>query len=241
MPDTVEVRPLSSLEECIAASDLLDRIWEQRRVMDASVLRAMAAHGGQVLGAFDGDELVGALVGLVGLTEDRRPVLHSHITGVAHQTQHQGVGFLLKSAQREWCLARGIDVVTWTMDPMVARNAWFNLHKLGAVGVAFHRDYYGPMDDAFNRGERSDRIEFRWDLRSGRVVAAMAGRRVGAAVNEGSTIVRVPPEYHALRERDPAEAIRWRDRVADELEEALAAGMEATGFLREGAYVLERP
>lgn len=241
MPDPVEVRPLSSLEECIAASDLLDRIWEQRRVMDASVLRAMAAHGGQVLGAFDGDELIGALVGLVGLTEDRRPVLHSHITGVAPQTQHQGVGFLLKSAQRDWCLARGIDVVTWTMDPMVARNAWFNLHKLGAVGVAFHRDYYGPMDDAFNRGERSDRIEFRWDLSSDRVAAAMAGRGVEAVVNEGSTIVRVPPEYHSLRERDPAEAVKWRDRVADELEQALVAGMEATGFLREGAYVLERP
>ena len=82
---------------------------------------------------------------------------------------------LLKAAQRDWCLARGIDVVTWTMDPMVARNAWFNLHKLGAVGVAFHRDYYGPMDDTFNRGERSDRLEFRWDLRSDVDVAVEGG------------------------------------------------------------------
>lgn len=241
MAEDVDIRPLSSLDECIAASDLFDRIWEQRRVMDASVLRAMGAHGGQVFGAYDGDELIGALVGLVGLTEDRRPVLHSHITGVAPETQHQGVGFLLKAAQRDWCLARGIDVVTWTMDPMVARNAWFNLHKLGAVGVAFHRDYYGPMDDTFNRGERSDRLEFRWDLRSDRAEGAMAGTGVEATVTDGSTIVRVPEDYHALRDRDAVEARRWRDRVADELEAAFERGLEATGFLREGAYVLERP
>jgi predicted GNAT superfamily acetyltransferase len=200
----------------------------------------MAAHGGQVLGAFDGDELVGALVGLVGLTEDGRPVVHSHITGVAPDVQHRGVGFQLKRAQRDWCLARGIDVVTWTMDPMVARNARFNLHKLGAVGSAFHRDYYGPMEDALNRGERSDRLEIRWDLRSDRVAAAMQSRVPEPDVTETVTLVRVPEDYHALRERDEAEARRWRDRAADELEAALGAGFEATGFLREGAYVLER-
>jgi predicted GNAT superfamily acetyltransferase len=240
MAEAVSIRPLSSLEDVRAASALFDRIWGERRVMGAPLLRAMASHGGQVLGAFDREELIGALVGLVGLTEDGRPVLHSHITGVAPESQHRGVGFLLKRAQREWCLARGLEVVTWTMDPMVARNARFNIHKLGAVGSAFHRDYYGPMEDAFNRGERSDRLEIRWDLRSDRVAAAMDGRGAEPVVTDPTTVVRVPEDYHALRERDEAEARRWRDRVADELEAALAAGFEATGFLREGAYVMER-
>lgn len=240
MAEAVSIRPLSSLDDVRAASALFDRIWGERRVMGAPLLRAMAAHGGQVLGAFDGEELTGALVGLVGLTEDRRPVLHSHITGVAPESQHRGVGFLLKRAQREWCLARGIDVVTWTMDPMVARNARFNIHKLGAVGSAFHRDYYGPMEDAFNRGERSDRLEIRWNLRSDRVAGAMEGRAAEPVVTDTTTVVRVPQDYHALRERDEAEARRRRDQVADELEAALAAGFEATGFLREGAYVMER-
>lgn len=240
MAESVSIRPLSSLDDVRAASALFDRIWGERRVMGAPLLRAMAAHGGQVLGAFEGEELIGALVGLVGLTEDGRPVLHSHITGVAPESQHRGVGFLLKRAQRDWCLARGIDVVTWTMDPMVARNARFNIHKLGAVGSAFHRDYYGPMEDAFNRGERSDRLEFRWDLRSDRVAGAMERRAAEPVVTDTTTVVRVPEDYHALRERDEAEAGRWRDRVADELEAALAAGFEATGFLREGAYVMER-
>jgi predicted GNAT superfamily acetyltransferase len=240
MAEAVSIRPLSSLEDVRAASALFDRIWGERRVMGAPLLRAMAAHGGQVLGAFDGEELIGALVGLVGLTEDGRPVLHSHITGVAPESQHRGVGFLLKRAQREWCLVRGLEVVTWTMDPMVARNARFNIHKLGAVGSAFHRDYYGPMEDAFNRGERSDRLEIRWDLRSDRVAAAMDRRGAEPVVTDTTTVVRLPEDYHALRERDEAEARRWRDRVAGELEAALAAGFEATGFLREGAYVMER-
>jgi predicted GNAT superfamily acetyltransferase len=239
MGDGVEVRPLRSLEDVRAASALLDRIWQERRVMGAPLLRAMAAHGGQVLGAFDGHDLVGALVGLVGLTEDGRPILHSHITGVAPDVQLRGVGFLLKQAQRDWCLARGIDEVTWTMDPMVARNARFNLHKLGAVADRFHRDYYGPMDDAFNRGERSDRLEIRWELRSERVERAMAGSPPEPP-GHGVELVRVPEDYHALRARDPEAARRWREDVADALEKAFAGGRRAIGFLRHGAYVLEQ-
>jgi predicted GNAT superfamily acetyltransferase len=237
MGDELEVRPLSSLEDVRSASALFDRIWQERRVMGAPLLRAMAAHGGQVLGAFHGGELVGALV---GLTEDGRPVLHSHITGVAPEGQHRGVGFELKRAQRDWCLARGIDVATWTMDPMVARNARFNLHKLGAIGAAFHRDYYGPMDDAFNRGERSDRLEIRWDLRSERVAKAMAGSPPEPP-ERGVELARIPLDYHDLRDRDPQGAHRWRDEAADALESLFAAGYLATGFLRDGAYVLERP
>jgi predicted GNAT superfamily acetyltransferase len=238
MDDPIDVRPLASLEDVRAASALLDRIWQERRVMGAPLLRAMAAHGGQVLGAFDGHDLVGALVGLIGLTEDRRAVLHSHITGVAPEAQHRGVGFLLKQAQRDWCLTRGIDVVTWTMDPMVARNARFNLHKLGAVADTFHRDYYGPMDDAFNRGDRSDRLEIRWELVSERVERAMAGSPPEPSAEEVD-LVRVPDDYHALRDRDPEAARRWRDSVAEALEDAFAHGRRAVGFLREGAYVLE--
>ena len=240
MPDSITVRPLHSLEDARTASALFDRIWQERRVMGAPLLRAMATHGGQVLGAFEGGRMVGALVGLVGLTDDGTNVLHSHITGVAPEAQHRGVGFLLKRAQREWCLARDIEVVTWTMDPVVARNARFNLHKLGAIGAAFHRDYYGPMEDAFNRGERSDRLEIRWDLRSERVARAMDGDPAEPHVTDASTVVQVPEDYHALREKDAAEARRRRDQVADELEAAFRDGLQATGFLRRGAYVLER-
>jgi predicted GNAT superfamily acetyltransferase len=257
--DDLTIRPLSSVDDVRDAAALFDRIWGERRVVGAPLLRALAAHGGQILGAFSEGEMVGAQVGLIGLS-DAGPLLHSHITGVAPELQHKGVGFQLKLAQRQWCLERGIDTVSWTFDPVVARNARFNLHKLGAVAVRFHRDYYGPMYDAFNRGDRSDRLEVHWELRSPRVEAAVAGRAQehgGEAVTRlgdkegwpepqpgagGSPLsVRVPVDYHGLREDEPAAAAAWRDAVAEALEEAFAAGLRGVGFTRDGAYLLERP
>lgn len=237
MGEAVVVRPLSSLEDCRTASALIDRIWGERRIIGAPLLRAMAEHGGQVLGAFDGDRMVGTQIGVIGLTE-AGPALHSHITGIAPETQHRGIGFLLKQAQRDWCLERGIDMVTWTFDPMVARNARFNLHKLGAVAEQLHRDYYGAMEDAFNRGDRSDRLEVRWDLSSDRVVQAMDGHPEEPDLS-GRALVRIPADYHGLRARDPAAAAAWRDEVVEALESRFAQGYRATGFVTDGGYVLE--
>jgi predicted GNAT superfamily acetyltransferase len=260
MTELVAIRGLSSLEDCRAASALLDRIWGGRSVMTAELLRAMGTHGGLVLGAFRGDVLVGAQMGFVGLV-GAGPTLHSHVTGVVPEEQGAGVGFALKLAQRDWCLAHDIDTVTWTFDPLVARNARFNLHKLGAVADTFLRDFYGPMEDAFNVGERTDRLEVRWELRSPRVEAALAGRastaddpvsatvvlddRDGQPIRVGAgdavrMIIRVPSEYQVLRSSDPATARAWRDAVADALEEALNVGFRAVDFLRQSAYVLER-
>ena len=239
MAEPVTVRPLRSLDDARAASELFDRIWGERRVMGAPLLRAMASHGGQVLGAFRGSVMVGAQAGLVGIV-DGHPVLHSHITGVAPDEQHGGIGFLLKVAQREWCLERGIDVVTWTFDPMVARNAHFNLVKLGAIAERFHRDYYGEMQDSFNAGDRSDRLEVVWNLRSDRVRDALGGRvREPVGSDAGEIRVEIPKDYHGLRATDPAAAAAARDLVADALERAMHEGYVATGFV-SSTYVLER-
>ena len=239
MAEGIVVRPLETLDDARAASALFDRIWGERRVMGAPLLRAMASHGGQVLAAYRGDEMIGAQAGLVGIVEGR-PVLHSHITGVAEEAQHQGVGFLLKVAQRQWCLDHGIDRVTWTFDPMVARNAYFNLVKLGAIAERFHRDYYGEMADSFNAGDPSDRLEVVWDLGSERVRRALAGERPHLENTDmPHPHVEVPDDYHQLRRTDPEAAAAARDVVSDRLERLFADGHVATGF-DSGSYVLER-
>ena len=239
MAEGIVVRPLETLDDDRAASDLFDRIWGERRMIGAPLLRAMASHGGQVLGAYRGDEMVGAQAGLVGILEGK-PVLHSHITGVVDQVQHQGVGFLLKVAQRQWCLDNGIERVTWTFDPMVARNAYFNLVKLGAVGERFHRDYYGEMPDSFNAGDRSDRLEVVWDLGSERVHRALAGDRPTVEnADVPHAHVEIPEDYHALRRTDPDAASAARDAVGEALGRLFAEGHVATGF-DSGSYVLER-
>jgi predicted GNAT superfamily acetyltransferase len=260
MAEPVTIRELSSLEDSRAAAALLDRIWGGRSVMTAELLRAMGTHGGLVLGAFRNEVLVGAQMGFVGLIGGR-PMLHSHVTGVVPEEQGAGVGFALKLGQRDWCIARDIDTVTWTFDPLVARNARFNLHKLGAVADRFHRDFYGPMDDAFNVGERTDRLEVRWELGSLRVEAALAGRhpaesdtergevlldeRGGRPIrkeigDESRALIRVPSDYQSLREADAAASKAWRDAVGEALEVAMDKGFTAVDFLRHGAYVLER-
>jgi predicted GNAT superfamily acetyltransferase len=263
MADAISVQPIETLQQAKAAAELFDRVWGEQRVIGLPLLWAMASHGGQVLGAFRQDEIVGAQVGVVGLVEGR-PRLHSHITGVLEEVRHQGVGHLLKTAQRDWCLERGIGSVTWTFDPMVARNAYFNLVKLGAVAIGFHREYYGDMQDAFNRGDRSDRLEVTWELESERVREALGERRSGGApgrfefgnllvVNDNGrpkiqelnpaqerVVVSVPEQYHALRTEDPDRAKLWRDAVGDALENAFANGYRAVSFLRQAGYVLER-
>ena len=255
----VIIRDLSSVEDVRAMAALLERIWAEPRILTAELLRALATHGNLVLGAFLGTELVGAQMAFLGM-EEGRPILHSHVTGIAREHQHRGIGYRLKLAQRDWALARHIDVVTWTFDPMISRNAYFNICKLGALGSRFLRDFYGPMDDAFNVGERSDRLEARWELRHARVEAALRGGRpepdAGAVAildeqdgeprphpeREGERLlVRVPSDYLALREKDRDAARAWRDAVADGLEEAFGRGFRATGFLRDGGYLLERP
>lgn len=263
MAESISVRPVETLEEARAAAELFDKVWEERRVIGTPLLWAMASHGGQVLAAFRDEELVGAQVGVVGVVEGK-PALHSHITGVLPDVQHQGVGFLLKKAQRDWCLERGIDRVTWTFDPMVARNAYFNLAKLGAVAERFHRDYYGEMDDAFNRGDRSDRLEVSWEIDSARVRSALdseeraepaaanasplelvrdeEGRPVSRPLDPSAelAVVAVPDQYHELRAEDLERAAAWRDAAADALEGAFEKGYRAVSFIRTAGYLLER-
>ncbi len=259
MDERIEIRELSSLEELDRVPGLLERIWGDKRLVTTELLRALSAHGNPVLAAFRGEEMVGAQMAFLG-REEGRLILHSHITGVLPDRQLAGVGFRLKMAQRDWCLAQGIDRVTWTFDPMIARNAHFNLRKLGAVAPRFLRDFYGGLEDSINIGERTDRLEIRWDLTSPGVKAAAEGRpepveASGAPLLLGEDagrplphpradgphlLVRVPTEYTQLREEDPSLARAWRDAVADALEAALSRGFLAVDFLREGAYVLER-
>jgi predicted GNAT superfamily acetyltransferase len=240
MVEPADIRPLSSLEDLTLAADLIDRVWEEKLIVRPALLRALAAHGNPVLGAWRGQELIGAQLGFVGVS-DEGLALHSHITAVTPGLEHRGVGFALKVAQRDWCLDHGIDVVTWTFDPVIARNAYFNLVKLGAVAVRFHRNYYGAMEDRINLGERSDRLEVRWEVRSPRVEMAIRGEGAGYRdPDPEALLVPCPDDYLALRDADPEAARSTREEVAAGLEDAFARGYVGTGFRRGQGYVLER-
>jgi len=172
----VAVVELGGVAETAAVSAVFAAIWgaSSSAAMPAELVRALAHAGNYVAGAYDGEELVGAVVGFLGLHHGRVH-LHSHVAGVLPRAQGRSVGLALKLHQRAWALARGIGQAEWTYDPLVRRNAYFNLTKLGAAAVAYHADFYGGMDDAINAGEPTDRCVALWDLAAPRAVAAAAG------------------------------------------------------------------
>ena len=258
----VEIRELHDLPDVQRASELFDAVWTDptQTIMPVNLVRALSAAGAYVAGAFLDGRMVGAIVGFVGLHHST-VVVHSHILGVLPETRGRSVGFALKQHQRAWCLARGITTVLWTFDPLVRRNAYFNLCKLGAAGDRYEPNFYGAMSDGINAGDETDRMVVAWRLLDPRVVAAAEGRGLEADDTETPTILldddgagrpqlfsadadalrcRIPEDILQIRASDPALALQWRHALRDTLGAALGDGYAATGMDRAGWYILQR-
>ena len=235
------IRELADMDDLRRLADLFARIWERpdEQPVDASTLRAMTHSGNYVAGAESGGHLVGGLIGWLGGDPRDHLHLHSHILGVLPDIEARGVGFALKQHQRTWCMSRGVMSVEWTFDPLVRRNAYFNLAKLGADAVEYLVNFYGPMDDGINAGDESDRLLVRWTLDSPNAVAAASGMPVAPKVGDQHVLVQVPEDIVAIRRHDPELARRWRQRVRESLGGAMSRGYRVAGFTRNFEYVLE--
>lgn len=262
----VSVRTLDDLDDLARVVGLFGDIWQRAGSPPITVelLRALAKAGNYVGGAFAGDRLVGACVGFFHAPAEDS--LHSHIAGVSAGATGRNVGFALKLHQRAWAVARGVGEIAWTFDPLVARNAWFNLTKLGARPTEYLTNFYGPMDDGINGRDDTDRLLVRWRLGDPGVALACAGGGVGARVDDllaggavvalgrddaglprpGSTdgalcLVAVPRDVAALRTQDLDAARRWRLAVRHTLTILLGeGGGRIEGFDRAGWYVVGR-
>ena len=248
----IRVLPLDTLAGVREAAALFCRVWRtdaSTPPLPAEVMRAVEHAGGYVVGAYRGTEMVGASSGFLGLSGST-PVLHSHISGVS--APGRGIGLALKMHQRAWSLERGIASITWTFDPLVRRNAWFNLAKLGATGVEYLVDFYGPMTDGVNSGESSDRLFTRWDVLAEPAPVASDGAVVLLSERDGQpttctppgdgsrVLVQLPADVESLRATDPELARRWRLAVREALVPAFADGYRADGITRDGFLVLGR-
>lgn len=261
----VEVRELSDLADLAAVVELYATIWGRgaNPPMTLELLRAFGKAGNYVGGAFEGRRLVGACVGFFHAPAE--DALHSHIAGVAGGLAGRHVGFALKLHQRAWAMLRGVAEIAWTFDPLVSRNAYFNLVKLAALPDEYLPNFYGAMVDTINGDDDSDRLLVRWRLRDPAVVAAcegvvapavLADELAGGAVValghgpdggpepgrlDGETsLVAVPLDIGALRATDPALAQRWRLAVREVLAALVADGARVSGFDRAGWYVVRR-
>jgi predicted GNAT superfamily acetyltransferase len=260
------ITELADLEDLCELAELFAIVWGRpgEHPINSDILKALAHSGNYVAGASDGHSLVGGLVGWYGGVPPHELHMHSHILGVVAGSDAHGVGFELKQHQRRWCMARGVMVIEWTTDPLVRRNAYFNLTKLGARVREYLVNFYGEMTDGINAGEESDRLLISWRLDAPSAEAAAAGRSpepnldelihagayavlsvgtAGEPVERTSSsrvlLCQVPEDIVALRRSDPLLARAWRMALRRKLTDAIAAGYDLSGATRSGWYVLE--
>lgn len=227
--DAVEFRAIESLGDATDAAAVLDRIWGgDRGGMPVNLLRALAGAGNYVFGIWSGESMIGASVAFFGEPGSRS--MHSHITGVLPGWQGRGVGRALKQHQRAWALERSVGTITWTFDPLVARNAYFNLDVLGVRVRSYLVNHYGAMDDGVNSGDETDRLLVAWSL-----AAAHPGEPDAEAIR---AIVAIPQDIETLRRSNPPEALRWRRQVRSELIKHREAGLTIAGFRPGQGYLL---
>jgi predicted GNAT superfamily acetyltransferase len=185
----ISLHEVHALADLAAVRRVFDTLWSAdptNPAVTVELLRAYVHTGQYVVLATDltepGRPVVAASVGF--LAAPAGAVVHSNVTGVLPPGRGRSLGFAIKLHQRAWAIERGLTEVTWTFDPLISRNAWFNLSKLGARAREYLVDFYGPMADGINAGDSSDRLYVSWPLSAPEVVEACAGRSVPIDVAE---------------------------------------------------------
>ena len=196
--------------------------------------------GGNIMGAFDGDRMIGMSVAAPTKYPGR---LWSHMAGVHPDYQGQGIGYQIKQVQREWAIDNGYTEMRWTFDPAMRQNANFNFHLLGATSNIYHRNFYGIMSDSINAGVPSDRFEAIWQLdsekpqhnipanisfllRSDNQQALITGKPV-----DDCHAVACPYNFPAIKSDNLDLAIQWRQAMSDVLQSAFEAGYQVIDFV----------
>jgi predicted GNAT superfamily acetyltransferase len=221
--------------EMAAVVELFEGTWGPGRSPGRPTVQALDHAGNTVLIATDAQGPVGATLGFLGWKGGLH--LHSHMNAVVPARRGGGVGYALKLLQRAICLHRGIVEMRWTFDPLIRRNARFNLVKLGAEITSFLPDFYGRLDDAITGSDHSDRFEVRWRLSSPRVERALEHREQPRW--RGEVTFALEADYEALRAEWPANAAAARSASREAFPAALSNGLRPE-LNAEGDYVFTR-
>jgi len=258
VPPEIVLRDVESLEEARLVEALQGEVWgmDDRDITPLTHLVAVRKAGGQLIGAFDGEALIGFIYGFVGL-EHGQTIHHSHLLAVKPAYRNQDIGYRLKLAQRTAVLAQGIRRVTWTFDPLQSANAHLNFRKLGATSDSYRVDFYGAETSSFLHRIGTDRLWLTWDLDSPRVVRRLRDEAPAEAPPEttpalvriapdGSpeeldlrdglaaqqTLVEIPNDINACGREQPQRAVRWRELTRRAFSEAFETGFVVEDFHR---------
>lgn len=245
---TVHVRPLTSVEDGRACVDLQRHVWgwDQADVVPATLLHVVEYVGGLAAGAFDQHgALLGFVFGISGV-RDGQLAHWSHMLGVRESARNMGVGRMLKEYQRDTLAALGITSIYWSFDPLMAKNAYFNLNRLGAKVVDYVPDMYGTTDSPLHYGLATDRlvvclatsgpppapVTLPPHERAPVLTAFPRLRDVTMPAGERTpetALIEIPADVLEVMGRSRAIARTWRQTVREHFQWALSRGYTISG------------
>ncbi|MET4562808.1 putative GNAT superfamily acetyltransferase [Lysinibacillus parviboronicapiens] len=252
----IDIREVKTIEQLEQVQQLEYNVWSMPPIPIHQTLTAVK-NGGIVVGAYDGDKLVGFSYGFAGFREGKS-YLCSHMLGIDKNYRSQGIGESLKQAQQVIAIERGYDLMVWTFDPLETRNGYLNLSKLNGICHTYIENCYGEMQDGLNKGLPSDRLEVSWYLTSDYVVHDVAIDAT-TAVNVANCIFNeqdlpylkmsensifnndiytlpVPKDFQTLKIQDPALALDWRLKTRRLIQKLFAQGYTAVQLQQQENY-----
>lgn len=253
------IEDIDSIDDMRILEDLQKEVWSlhDRDITPLTQLVAARHAGGQLIGARDGQKLIGFVYGFVGF-EHGRTTHHSHMLAVLPAYRNDNVGYKLKLAQRERVLAQGITRITWTFDPLQSLNAYFNFCKLGVVSDTYKIDFYGPETSSVLHRLGTDRLWVTWLLDGDRVQQRLDGKSVSREIDSQATPlvgvdaegwprelasetalgdvqawIEIPSDINSMQRQNAEQAMRWREATRRGFTEAFAAGFYVSDFFRQ--------
>jgi predicted GNAT superfamily acetyltransferase len=257
----ITIRELETFEELQQVEAVETEVWgaSERDTLPLTLIIASKAAGSLWIGAFDGPRLVGFAFALFGM-ENGRLSLHSHMLAVRESYRNHDLGYTLKLAQRERALALGIHPMTWTFDPLQARNAHLNFTKLGVISDSYRPDFYGPETSSVLHRNGTDRLWVKWPMNARRVQIRLQGRDsrsetldalsilvplihfngdgkparsdLAAAVSRQRIAIEIPSDIAEVERKSPQLAQDWRSATRWAFSAALKAGFFVAEFCR---------
>ena len=234
MTSQVQVRKLETIAEQNIGRHIFDKTWalDSGTEITPNLLQAMVHSGAYLSGAFIEEKCVGAAFAFPATTSG--PHLHSHMTAVLDGYRDQGIGYALKIDQWFWAKKNNYKEITWTFDPLVARNAKLNLTKLGVDISAYYPNFYGDMPDALNAGDESDRLMASWKV----IGDQPTPRSMILNPSATDTLIKIPEDIVVIRGEDLSENLKWRRKVREEFMRVFEKNGKVIGFSANNEYVV---
>jgi predicted GNAT superfamily acetyltransferase len=234
MHSGIQIHSVLEIKHQSMCRAVFDQTWAKSAGTEITpnLLQAMIHSGAYLSGAFIGKKCVGASFAFPATSDGLH--LHSHMTAVLDDYRDQGIGYALKIDQWKWAQKNDYSKITWTFDPLVARNAKLNLIKLGVDISGYYPNFYGDMSDALNVGDESDRVMASWKIFGDQPVA----KSLIINPSDPDIIIKIPEDIVAIRSEDISENLVWRRKVREEFTRAFEKGGKVIGFSANNEYVV---